>query len=257
MKLVQWFDIQQPNAYEGNTGDWSFTHTPMLRDAFLSFLNSTAGGKGYWQFTPASHANISNNKCMAYTAGVAEPPPPPVAPVAPQPPAYQWYELRANVPTNRTNCYSVTHNWTTNPLPTLTDRMQSWQCKNYTTLPPGTATVVTQRFRMQIVSRNSTATIATFVDKNGRCLEVGAANVSAGAQMQVGPCTGGKHQQVRLSRAGSDIVVLILQHAANRCATLLLASPRDGTNIVSSSCTRGPSQQIEVRAIPFVRRYIT
>lgn len=255
MKLVQWFDIQQPNAYEGNTGDWSFTHTPMLRDSFLNFLNSTAGGKGYWQFTSASQANISNNLCTAYTAGAAEPPPPPAPPVAPQPPAYQWYELRANVPTNRTNCYSVTHNWTTTPLSTPTDRMQSWQCKNYTTT--ASTTVVTQRFRMEIVSKNSTVTVVSFFDKTGRCLEVADANVSTGAQMQVSSCNGGKHQQFRLSRAGSDIVVLILQHTANRCVTLLLASPKDGTNIVSNSCTRGPSQQIEVRAIPFVRQYTT
>ncbi len=257
LRLVQWFDIQQPNAFEGNTGDWSLTHTPTIRNEFLRFLNSTAGGNGYWQFTPASHANVSNNMCTLYIVGTTEPPPPPIAPVAPQPPIYQWYELRANIlSTNRNKCYTVVQNRT---VQSLSDRVQSWQCRNSTAAAAAddntvSTMIFTQRFRMQVVSRNATATIVSFMDNHGRCLEAAAANVSSGARIQVGPCTGGKHQQMRLSKAGNDIDVLILQHVSNRCATVLLANPMDGTNVVSSTCTRGQSQQVEIRAVPVVRR---
>jgi hypothetical protein len=140
---------------------------------------------------------------------------------------YQWYELRPNHIVNRTKCVT-----------TVSDRVQQVACSG----------AATQRFRMRTIVRNSTTTIATFVDTLGRCMGVIGSNTTNGAQMQVTACSGQASQQVRLSPAGNHLFVLVLQHSL-RCMDVPSSSTLDGTPLQQWTCHRTRNQVYELRRL--------
>lgn len=238
LRIIQWFDIRKSKEFEGNTVDWTLTLNPTIRNRWLAFLQSPAGGSGYWKFNAQSNTDVTKNMCMNFVPGAPEPAPPPQPVVAPAPPVYQWYQLRPSA--DRSKCLSAR-------MSGAAAAAEQWPCDaplSYAFAP------LARNFRIRTIVKNTTVNIVTFIDGWGRCLEVANATLANGAPLRVAPCaTAAPRQQLRLSPAGYQMYVLIAMHSG-RCAGVLAASTHNGAAIVQGTCLRGPSQVFEMRALP-------
>ncbi len=238
MRIVQWFDIRKSNEFEGNTVDWTLTLNPVIRQRWLTYLQSPAGGSGYWKFNAPSNADITKNMCMDFVPGAPEPAPPPQPTVAPAPPVYQWYQLRPSHIADRSKCISA---GTSTAAPA-----QMWPCDPlaYSVAP------LLRNYRIRTVLKNATTNIVTFIDGWGRCLEVANGSLTNDARFILAPCVpSAPRQHMRLSPAGYQVFVLIAMHSG-RCAGVQAGSTQNGATIVQGACWRSPNQVFEMRAMP-------